>query len=294
MCATAPAVVPATAGATFHLVKVREVYPGSVANPQAEYVELQAYSSGQNLVAGHTISLFGPGGAKVGSAEFTADAASASNQMTLLAATPAAESQFGVLADTAMPAGSLDPAGGAVCWEALDCVSWGSFHGSLLSPAGSPADPLGIPDGMALRRRISPGCATLLEASDDSNDSATDFRDVFPAPRPSSAPPTESACSAGGGPGGGSTGVRPQTSFRRKPGRVLHGRRAVFRFVSSRPGSTFLCKLDRSRFRRCYSPFVARRLRRGRHVFRVKARASDGLVDRTPATWRFRVAPIRR
>jgi|GEM_PF-472440 len=277
---------------TFHLVKVREVYPGSAANPTSEYVELQAYASGQNLVAGHTISLFGPGGSKTGSAEFTSDPPAGGNQVTFLAASAAAESQFGVLADASLPGGSLDPAGGAVCWEALDCVSWGSFKGSPFSPTGSPADSLGVPDGMALRRTIAPGCATLLEASDDRDDSATDFRDVFPAPRPNSTPPTEKACGSAGGPtgGGGSAGRRPQTRFRRTPGRVVRRHRVVFRFVSSRPGSTFLCKLDRKRFRRCRSPFAARHLRSGRHVFRVKARAPDGLVDRTPATWRFRVA----
>jgi hypothetical protein len=275
---------------SFHLVSLREVYPGSGANPGAEYVELQAYAGGQNLVAGHTISLYGPGGAKVGSAEFTSDPPAGGNQVTFLAATPAAESQFGVAADVGRPAG-LDPAGGAVCWEALDCVAWGGFGGALPSPAGSPADPAGIPDGMALRRTIAPGCATLLEGGDDRDDSALDFRDVFPAPRPNSAPPSESACGPGGGGGqaGGGSAGRPQTKLTRKPQRVTSRRRAVFRFVSSRPGSTFLCKLDRQGFKRCRSPFVARRLRRGRHVFKVRARAPDGAVDRTPATWRFRV-----
>ena len=82
---------------------------------------------------------------------------------------------------------------------------------------------------------------------------------------------------------------RPQTRFRHTPGRVVRSHRATFRFVSSEPGSTFLCRLDRRRFRRCRSPLALRSLDGGRHVFRVKARAPGGATDRTPATWRFRV-----
>jgi hypothetical protein len=293
------ALTTATAAATFHLVYVREVYPGSTAAPEAAYVELQAYASGQNHVQGHTISLYSASGALTGKATFGSDVSGEANQSTVLAATPAAESQFGVLADTGMPAGSLDPAGGAVCWEALDCVSWGGFHGSIPSAAGSPADPLGIPDGMALRRTIEPGCPTLLEPSDDRDNSAVDFLDAFPAPRPNSVLPTERACAPeGSGPGGpqgprtggaGRSARRPQTTIRDRPARVTHRRAATFAFDSSLPGSSFLCKLDRRPFKPCRSPFTARRLRPGRHVFRVKARAPGGSTDRSPAAWRFRV-----
>jgi hypothetical protein len=291
---------PTAAQATFHLMKIREVYPGSSASPEAEYVELQMYASGQNLVAGHTLDFFNAAGAKVATAGFGADVANGASQSTLVAATPAAESQFAIAADTGMPGGSLDPGGGAACWEALDCVSWGSFHGSILSPAGSPADPLGIPDGMALRRMISPGCPTRLEASDDTDDSAADFADSFPAPRPNSVAPSERACASQGAAengypsqgGADGRGRPPQTELRRKPGRVTRDRTPTFRFVSNLPRARFLCKLDRRRFSRCRSPFTTPRLRPGPHVFRVKAHAPGGAADRTPATWRFKV--VRR
>ena len=295
--ATASLAAAAPASASFHLMKVREVYPGSSASPEAEYVELQMYASGQRFVAGHSLVFLDPAGTQVGTATFGADVPNGANQSTLVAATPAAESQFGVVADTGMPAGSLDPAGGAVCWESLDCVSWGSFHGSAPSSTGSPADPLGVPDGMALRRSIAPGCPTLLEGSDDRDDSAGDFRDVFPAPRPNSVAPAEHGCSQNstsggqtpGPPGGNNAGRRPQTRIDRRPGRVTRDRTPTFRFTSTEAGSTFLCKLDRGRFRRCRSPFTTRRLRLGRHVFRVKARAPGGAADRSPASWRFRL-----
>ena len=40
------------ASATFHLMKVVEVFRGTAASPNAQYVVLQMYSPGQNLVGG--------------------------------------------------------------------------------------------------------------------------------------------------------------------------------------------------------------------------------------------------
>jgi hypothetical protein len=85
---------------------------------------------------------------------------------------------------------------GAVCFDGVDCVSWG---GEGLS------DPAALPDGAiprngplpvisALRRHIVRGCPTLLEAADDTNDSAADFVQLDRDPTPNSAAPTEVAC----------------------------------------------------------------------------------------------------
>ena len=196
------------ASATFHLMQIREVYPGSVATPGSEYVELQMWAEGQNHVGGHVLRSYDATGTVTGIDTFPADVAHGANQSTMVLATPEAESQFGLISDAPLvPSGELDPSGGAVCWENLDCVSWGGFSGSLPSPAGSPAAPGGIPDGMALRRSIAPGCPTLLEPGDDHDNSAADFSVVFPGPRPNSVPPSEHACGAGvaapSQPGGG-------------------------------------------------------------------------------------------
>jgi DNA-binding beta-propeller fold protein YncE len=64
-------------------------------------------------------------------------------------------------------------------------------------------------------------------------------------------------------------------------------RRAKFRFKSSEPGSSFRCKLDHRRRRRCDSPKVYRHLSEGRHTFRVRAIGPDKLRDPTPAKKRF-------
>ena len=286
-----------SATAAFHEIYIREIYPGSVASPESEYVELQMYSSGQELVGGHGITLHNAAGMQVGNANFKSSVPSGANQATILIGTAAAEAQFGVAVDLALPPGLVNPSGGAICWDGTpDCMSWGNFSGSLESPPGSPAGPGGIPDGQALRRSIAPGCASLLEAADDRDNSAVDFDAVFPAPRPNSVAPTEKACvpGGGGGPGGGGNkggedkgDAAPQTFFRRRPAKRSGDRTPTFRFSSNHSDATFQCKLDRGRYRACRSPFT-RKLAFGAHTLRVRAR-HGGEVDPSPATYGFTI-----
>jgi hypothetical protein len=279
----------APAFATFHLMMVREVYPGSVASPEAQYVELQMWQSGQNHVAGHVLRSYDAAGNVTGVNVFPADVAKGANQSTLVLATPQAEAQFGVVADAALSPG-LSPSGGAVCWEAIDCVSWGNFSGEAASPTGTPAAGGGVPDGMALRRSIARGCPTFLDPEDDHDNSAADFEAVFPKPRPNSVAPTETACPAevpgGGNPSGQSP---PQTLLRKKPPRHTSDRTPTFRFAADEAGVRFECRFDHKKFRRCHSPFTAPKLSFGRHRFQVRARDNEGKVDPTPASYSFRV-----
>jgi hypothetical protein len=279
-------------------MSIREVYPGSALHQGSEYVELQMWSAGQNLVEGHSLKTYSASGAPTGTTTFANDVARGTNQSTILLATPEAETEFGVAPDATMAPG-LDPAGGAACWESLDCVSWGGFSGSLPSPAGSPA--AGIPDGMALRRTIVPGCATLLEPTDDRDNSAADFAAVFPAPRPNSVAPTERACASSGGQSGmgptsggqGAVGP-PQTTLKRRPPRRTHDRTPTFRFAADERGSSFECKLDGRAFKACHSPLTTRRLSLGPHVFKVRARDDSGRLDSSPASCSFRVLATPR
>ena len=81
----------------------------------------------------------------------------------------------------------------------------------------------------------------------------------------------------------------PQTSIRKLK---VRGRTAVvtFRGTDDRSGKLrFLCSIDGSRFRTCKSPMTLKRLKRGAHVFRVKAVDAAGNADRTPAKKRFKV-----
>jgi hypothetical protein len=80
----------------------------------------------------------------------------------------------------------------------------------------------------------------------------------------------------------------PRTSLRRA--RINHAKhKATFSFASSERGSRFLCKLDRRKYKPCTSPKTYKRLRRGKHVFRVKARDRAGNTDRTPIVKRFKI-----
>jgi hypothetical protein len=286
---------PAAAGATFHEISIREVYAGSDAAKESEYVELQMWSPGQNFVGGHILRTYSAGGVP-STDTFAGDVPNGANQSTILLATPAAEAEFGLVGDAGLAAGALDPAGGAVCWEALDCVSWGSFTGSLPSPAGTPAP--AIPSGMALRRTIAPLCPTALEAGDDHDNSAADFSAVFPSPRPNSVAPSERVCGGtgggffGGGGGGGTGGQKkgaPRTTLRGRPGKKIHDRTPTFRFSSNEGGSTFQCKLDGKPFKGCRSPFTTKRLSFGKHTFRVRARDKSGKLDPSPASYSFKV-----
>jgi hypothetical protein len=279
----AAALVPASASASFHIVKVREVYPGSAANPDSEYIELQMYSPSQNFVAAHTVTAFSATGTSEDYA-FSGSVANGDNQDTILIASPEAEAELSVDADLAIVTNVLEPGGGAVCWETLDCVSWGNYSGPALpSPAGAHAP--AITDGEALRRSISRGCATLLEGGDDTNNSAADFDLAQPAPRPNSVAPTEKVCAP--------PATAPDTTITKGPKKKTKSKKATFAFESDRAGATFACKLDRGEYEPCSSPWKYTGLKRGRHVFRVRATAK-GKTDATPAEYRWKVKRKRR
>lgn len=299
------------AQATFHLIKIREVFPGSLANLDSSYVELQMYADGQNLVQNGNIKVFDAAGNVTHSFTPSHNVAAAANQSTVLIADSGYAAQF-----PAAPAPdftdsnlNLSPAGGAVCWPQTeppfdDCASWGNFSGQgmLASTDAAPAAPGGIPDGMAIRRSIAPGCGTLLENSDDHDNSATDFGVVAPEPRPNSVAPSEHGCggsggsggggdSEGGGPSGSGGGGKgdPQTTLSGKPAKRTHDRTPTFRFRADKAGRSFECKLDAKSFHPCRSPFTTAKLSFGPHSFKVRARDDSGAKDPTPASYAFTV-----
>jgi hypothetical protein len=261
-------IVAPPAQATFHLISIREVYPGSVAHPDSGYVELQAYASGQNFVGGHSLTVYDAGGTSSGTFSFVSGVANGANQMTILIGDSDVEGTFGVMPD--LPAPDLEiGSGGAACWAgSLDCVSWGGFTGSTPSASGSPADPLGIPDGMALRRTIEPGCPTLLEAADDSNDSATDFFDATPQPRSNASAIVETACTG------------PTTTIDSKPPDPTNATGASFTYHATPASTSFECRLDAAAFAGCPSGGVeyAGPLAEGSHTFRVRAEDANGFT----------------
>ena len=172
------------AHADFHFMKIVEVFSGTAVAPNAQYIVLQMYVSGQQFVAGHAVTIYNANGTQVASVSFPANVGNGANQAKLLVATQQAEDFFGVSADLTIPAAIL-AAGGKVCFAGtVDCVAWGGWSGSA-SGVGTPfnADG-GIPPGRAALRRLDiAGSSITLDAGDDTNNCAVDFESGLPQPR---------------------------------------------------------------------------------------------------------------
>jgi hypothetical protein len=65
--------------------------------------------------------------------------------------------------------------------------------------------------------------------------------------------------------------------------------KATFTFISSEPGSTFQCKLDKHSFKPCSSPKKYKHLSSGKHKFEVRAVDKAGNIDASPAKKKFTI-----
>jgi hypothetical protein len=86
--------------------------------------------------------------------------------------------------------------------------------------------------------------------------------------------------------------TRPRTRITMGPGVKTRKRTAVFRFLDSAggvPGTSFLCRVDRRKWRPCQTPFRAKRLSHSAHLFQVKAVDPAGNREARPAKRRFKV-----
>ena len=68
-------------------------------------------------------------------------------------------------------------------------------------------------------------------------------------------------------------------------------RTAIFRFSGSggKGKLRFQCKLGNKKDSSCRSAKTYKHLKRGKYVFRVRAKGASGKVDLTPATKRFKI-----
>jgi hypothetical protein len=273
-------IMPASpALATFHLVSISEVYAGSAVDPESSFVELQMFDEDQNLVGNHSVTLYDSTGAPTGTFTFPADLpGSSNNQQTMLVGDNGVEAAFGVKPDLVDPGFNVPGAGGAVCWDSLDCVSWGSFSGSTVPSSGIPADSAGIPDATAIARRISGGtCANLLDEADDTNDSDGDFADAVPTPQSYATVPAPTSCTP--------PPPTPTTLIDSKPAVSTTSTAATFVFHSNPAGATFECRLDQLSFQDCDSGTITYPgpLSEATHNFRVRASNANGVG--APATF---------
>jgi hypothetical protein len=275
----------APAQATFHLIKVREVHPGT---SDDSYVELQMFAAGQSLLSGHSMTLYDASGSLVHSSTFSSSIPNSANQQTVLIGDTGVQAAFGVAPDLVDSGLAISAGGGAACWNAggipADCVAWGNFSGGAAlqlatgTTAGSPVSPGGITAGKAIRRTIEPGCPTLLEESDDSDDSATDFSEVTPAPRNDASPISEDTCAGA-----------PNTAIDDKPPLRSNSSNAELTYEAP-TATSYECKLDAAVFSACppIGPVEYTGLTDGSHTFQVRGVNSSG-PDPTPASYTWTV-----
>jgi hypothetical protein len=168
-CTTVLAVAPA--GANFHIMVISEVFAGSVANPNAQYVELEMRAAGQNQVQGHSVVIYNAAGTQVGSSTFAGPLANSANLSSILVATVEAQTLFGVTPDLVMATAAIARTGGKACFDTIDCVTWGNYTGA--APAGNP---------FSGTEGLLPG-SSATRTGPDSGDSAADFAFAKPSPR---------------------------------------------------------------------------------------------------------------
>jgi hypothetical protein len=275
------------AQATFHLIKVREVHPST---GEDSYVELQAFAGGQTFLTGHKMTLYSAAGALIHSSTFTTGMANGANQSTVLIGDSGVQTAFGVAPDLVDSNLSIPAAGGAACWNAgglpADCVVWGNFSGAAAlqtatgTTVGSPVSPGGITAGKAIRRTIEPGCPTLLEESDDSNASATDFAEVTPAPRNNASTITEKTCAGA-----------PNTAIDDRPPPLTNATSAGFTYEAP-TATSYECRLGAAVFASCPETGIEyTALADGTYSFEVRGRNASG-PDPTPAAYSWRVDTV--
>jgi CSLREA domain-containing protein len=92
----------------------------------------------------------------------------------------------------------------------------------------------------------------------------------------------------GGGPPPAADSKAPTATITKGPKAQTTSTTAKFKFKSNEAGSTFQCKLDKGKFKKCKSPKTYKKLKPGRHVFKVRATDRAGNVGK-PAPRKFTV-----
>lgn len=273
------ALLASPARATFHLIYISEIYPGSAAQPQSSFVELQMYDSEEHFIHNHSVTLRNSTGGTIGTFTFPTDPPGPSvDQQTILVGDDGVEAAFGVKPDLIDSAFNVPAAGGAACWDVLDCVSWGSFSGTTSPSSGAPA--ASIPDGLALKRLITGGsCANRLDEGDDTNDSDQDFVNAAPTPQSYSTVPSPPACIA--------PAPTPVTTIDTKPASATTSTTASFTFHATPAATDFECRLDLNAYTDCDSGAIAYGpLSEGTHSFRVRGSNANGTGAPVVHNWK--------
>jgi glucose/arabinose dehydrogenase len=96
-----------------------------------------------------------------------------------------------------------------------------------------------------------------------------------------------------GGSNGGGGATAPQTVLDKHPPKTTRSNQAKFSFRASPPGATFRCKLDGKPAQSCRSPKTYKKLKPGKHTFKVWA-VTGILSDPTPAKFSWKILRPKR
>jgi hypothetical protein len=183
-------------------IRISEVYSdGTTAHN--DFIELQLLADGQTPPPGASIRICNAIHSVCEYDDFPADSAlaAANSQRTFIFAWadgPYPNPDFTLPASTAPPNLNFPIGGGDACYLhsfspdiPLDCVAWG--NSTLQAPSVGSAAPA-MNGGQSLTRTESRGCPTLMEAIDDSDNSAADFSLATISPRNNLQTPSETPC----------------------------------------------------------------------------------------------------
>ena len=81
----------------------------------------------------------------------------------------------------------------------------------------------------------------------------------------------------------------PETTITKGAPNKTKKHKFKFKFTSSESSSSFECKLDKKKFKPCKSPRKYKRLKKGKHKFKVRATDAAGNTDPSPAKDKFKV-----
>ncbi len=185
--------------------------------------------------------------------------------------------------------------------------SWtaGSNGSTEIDTAGSPSDTrLGVYTGSSLTSLVPVAESDDVSMADKTSavtfdaTSGTTYRIVVDNGRSAPEPwgpftlslshtPAAPQSGGAGGSGGKAAAVSVDTAVKAPKSIKLKGKakkaKVTLKLSSAAAGATFECSVDHGSFKACPATFAVS-LKKGKHTIEVRAKASDGSVDATPAT----------
>lgn len=131
--------------------------------------------------------------------------------------------------------------------------------------------------------------STLVTATQTKAGGTSELADPAATPADPSGGGGGGGGSGGGSGSGGNNGIggpdpdttAPKVTITKAPKAKSASTTAKFKFKSNEGGSKFQCKLDKGKFKSCKSPKTYKKLKPGKHVFKLRATDKAGNVSKT-------------